>query len=373
MPGPTIISYSMDNIRLWEEELKTLPVISRTDFTGATSNILRKRGELQRKINSANEFQMYLRAGPWRLVQKLLNDIEATFTSFEYGHPAGQSTTTQIALAELKHFHYLISLQANSYPDIIELHRSLYVHLCGLLWSTLNKINEQALIGEIVILLQNTHVDRTDSFIVGENPLSYFYSHYRFPPPNTFIEVGMLNFYLHLIELQNIITDLPRSTFTNKTLTLAQSLLDTIKSDLQNDPSFDMKFFTHVLRETHLLLLNPNNEILRSRYLMLADRARGKPSIASKMVGIGLLLLGCSIIVGALLLGTVIPISPLMFILTFGFVGVFHGCRLFKNGLRSDMSKVMADLTKIMPERSGPIVLQAFQTQPLSFRLSDSR
>ncbi|MBA3660143.1 MAG: hypothetical protein H0W64_00255 [Gammaproteobacteria bacterium] len=298
---------------------------------------------------------------PQTLIDNLTLSLHQTLKTYESQHPAGQSDAVRLCLANLKnHTKQIIALTPNqkpmTYEDLINpddtfFKQTKYLQLCGLLWAQFNLISSTKeidlaqieLLDTLILTLNKHQMDETWAIReyetaklvnltiaeVQENERSQFYTAYQAFKNLTLLDPGQ----------NKVDRNLSKSAYF---------LLRQIDGK-KEDPHFDYKYYTKILKAARELGNEPDNINFQSKFQNLINHTDdGQPSKARKIFGAGLMFLGAAVAVGATITAMLLPASaPLAIVI--GSIGAglfFIGSAIAISGLEKGLHKRMSQYSE---------------------------
>ena len=246
---------------------------------------------------------------PYKLTEKLINDVEMQISVLKQLFPAGQSERLRLVLAQLPSLLRQIYQRAPGVGTLAEQtkqYRQAYYECCGLLYDVYDSVDHANFRDRLKSLVESTGVSKADARNAYEKNKLAFQTAAEFG-----LEQHERDEYANAkSQLTNWLAQAEEGSLKRRATALVEAI-----GNGENDRKFDRPFYTQFLKTTLEAAKAPDNREKRNQYRnTLQEIPDGKPSTKRKILGCGLVLLGvfvfaASAVVKCLSLGVASPIT----------------------------------------------------------------
>ncbi len=314
---------------------------------------------------------------------KLLSKSVLCIATYEKSNPADQPENIRICLAET--IGKLDVISAMPAADAATA-RNKYYHLCGMLWTLLDRVDSNAnLAREMIAILRDHSLDSEET--------KEAYSALKKLNPDLMRDMTSADLvYMQYAQydaaykyLQDTLEFMPNNVakpwmdMCHRAHEVMTSVnVRKLKAVENGEPEFDVKYHTSILHKTADLIRDPGNQQLQQEYHQLIEHNKdGKPSLAKKICGAMLMFLGAVVVAASVAL-KVVSVGIAAPLTVAGMIGggvIFAaGLGLFGWGMRKGTSKKMDNFEKsVMRAGATPLYkpAAAIVTSKSKLRSSD--
>lgn len=318
--------------------------------------------EARQQSLNGNQYLIVLRDQPETLINQLAALVRERFAAYEDAHPANQDEHVRLCLAETElRLQFILALPSASLEET----RNKYYQLCGMLWEMLDRVDGNAdmeFLEMLMAILRSHPLDPTET--------KFEWLRLRRAWPDnirdlTFADLSQLQ-YLDYDQayqtLRNMLDCIPDKGVKawNDLRVAGMGVLYSIdeqkvKAVKHADPRFDIKYHTTVLKKTAQVVSDPGNPQLRQQYHRLTGHNKdGKPSLAKKIIGAVCMFLGAAAAVASGVMMAVKSVNPFTISGAAGGGTLFaFGAGLFGWGMRKGSNRKMANFEKAAERASA--------------------